>query len=189
MVACSDLPYNEITNDMIDKISAFEYLFTKLVEWGDSLRPCVPKSSFTRLKVLRLLFFVASIKDQNDSDLLDIFNNFFALPNGPVESDIYERITSDSLPSYSFKNFSFSMKKEYTLDNLDDTIKARIDASIRLLYCRNRIIVSYSIEQLVELSHTWKAWQSAMSIAAILGKGSYPMSVNSIRTSSSLFSL
>lgn len=73
------------------KIFCFEYMLFQLMEWYRDLRPSQnPLNSFTRLKSLKLLFFVATVEaSESNEGLLSIFDNFYAMGNGPVESDVY----------------------------------------------------------------------------------------------------
>lgn len=168
---------------MDKKIKAFEYILNRIIKWGEESVPSVPISSFTRLKVLKLLFLIATVKNEYDNDLLDIFDNFYALANGPVESDVYNCITSDSLTFYSFKSFSVTSKLQYSSNDLDTVLKDRLDVSIAKMRSENPYLVSYSAERLVELTHNWAAWQNSIQIAKLLGKGSAKMSTESIRNS------
>lgn len=172
-----------------NKIFAFEYLLTQLIEWGAEKKPAVPTSSFTRLKALKLLFFTAAVKNEEGGDLLDLFDNFYALPNGPVESDVYNIITSDQLTYYTFKDFSLGRKIPYSDSGLCDDIKARINTAIEALKKKNGNLVSYRAEELVALSHSWMSWQNSIRIAKALGKGSYRMDINKIRTNAQFFSV
>ena len=171
------------------KILAFEYLLTQLIEWGAEKKPAVPTSSFTRLKALKLLFFTAAVKNKEGGDLLDLFDNFYALPNGPVESDVYNSITSDQLTYYTFKDFSLGTKRQYSDNELCDEIKRRINIAVDVLKNKNDNLVSYRAEELVALSHSWMSWQNSIRIAKILGKGSYRMEINKIRTNAQFFSV
>ena len=171
------------------KILAFEYLLTQLIEWGKEKKPAVPLSSFTRLKALKLLFFTAAVKNDEGADLLDVFDNFYALPNGPVESDVYNCITSDQLTYYTFKDFSLGTKRQYYDDGLCDEVKIRINVAVESLRRLNGDLVSYKAEELVVLSHSWMSWQSSIQIAKALGKGSYRMDINKIRTNAQFFSI
>ena len=175
--------------DMDTKKETFEYLLTQLLKWGNEITPPVSPYSFTRLKALKLLFFAAAVKNEDGRDLLDIFNNFYALPNGPVESDIYNYITSDQLSYYTFKNFSFNMKNQYSDKVIDDELKQRINTAVASLRSKNMFLVAYSAERLVLLSHIWQSWQDANQIAKALGKGSYHMDVNHIRINNQIFAL
>lgn len=175
--------------DVKIKILAFEYYLTQMLRWGDSIKPTVPHSSFTRLKALKLLFFTAAVKNKNGLDLLDIFDNFYALRNGPVESDVYNYITEDLLTYYSFQNFYLHTKKQYSDIGLDNDLKCRIDDAIASLRLKNDSIVAYSAESLVTLSHAWKAWQRSIQVAHMLGKGSYQMNVDRIRANEQIFTI
>lgn len=174
---------------MLEKLIAFEYILNQLLEKGVEGNSKFFQSSFTRLKALKLLFLVAAVKNQYGNDLLDVFDNFYALPNGPVESDVYNSITADTLQYYSFKNFSASEKQVYSTNGLNDDLKERLDESISSLLKVNDKILSYSAEQLVTLSHMWSAWGNAIALAKAFDKGSYPMSINSIRNCNQIFSL
>lgn len=171
------------------KKQAFEYLLTQMLKWGSEMAPAVSALSFTRLKALKILFFTSAIQTETGSDLLDVFDNFYALPNGPVESDIYNCITSDRLDYYTFMNYSCSEKKQYDETVIDADLKSRIDQAIMALRRKNERIVTYSAEQLVQLSHTWLSWQNAIQTAKALGKGSYPMGVDNIRSNTQIYLL
>lgn len=175
--------------DVNTKIQAFEYWLTQMLKWGNENELKVSFSSFTRLKALKLLFFTAAVQNEDSSDLLDVFDNFYALPNGPVESDIYNYITADQLTYYTFKNFSIETKQLFVDSGLNNEMKLRIEKSIESLKMKNRHIVTYNAEQLVSLSHTWLSWQNAIQIAQALGKGSYKMDVKLIRDNVQTFAL
>ena len=175
--------------DITIKIKSFEYWLTQILQWGNELTPQVPVSSFTRLKALKLLFFTSAIKDSEGNDLLDVFDNFYALPNGPVESDIYNCITADLLTYYTFKDFSVGKKQEFEDNKLNEDLKKRIDNAIVTLRKKNERIVSFNAEQLVALSHSWPSWQNAIMIAKVLGKGSYKMDVRQIKNNPQFFGI
>lgn len=175
--------------DITLKIRAFEYLLTQMLQWGGEMKPEVPVLSFTRLKALKLLFFAAAVKNETGEDLLDVFDNFYALPNGPVESDIYNYITSDQLTYYTFKDFSFGTKQQYDEEGLSDELKNRIKSAVSALKQKNDKIVTYNAEHLVALSHIWLAWQDSIQIAKALGKGSFPMDIDKIRNNSQIFTI
>lgn len=168
-----------------NKLLCFEYLLHQLFVWYNECRPQdMNYLSFTRLKVLKLLFFVSAIR-ANDDDLLDIFGNFWAMQHGPVESDIYDAMVMDAFDYYSFKTRTVSSKKSFELEIVEKEIgqfKVQIDAAIAQLKHVNRTLVLSPAFDLVELSHKWSAWKLAMSVANLNGKGSSRMSVDDIRT-------
>lgn len=168
-----------------NKLLCFEYLLYQLISWYNECRPQdMNHLSFTRLKVLKLLFFVSAIR-ANDDDLLDIFGNFWAMQHGPVESDIYDAMVMDAFDYYSFKTRTVSCKKVFELEVVEKEIgqlKIKIDAAITQLKYVNKTIVLSPAFDLVELSHKWSAWRLAMSVANLNGKGSSRMSIDDIRT-------
>lgn len=69
----------------------------------------------------------------------------------------------------------------------DQTIVDAINQSIAELKRINPNIIGYNAARLVEISHLWRCWIVAMSIAKLLGKSSYKMSSLSIRNSNQFF--
>lgn len=172
-----------------NKKQAFEYILNQMLCWNYEITHDSTYLSFTRLKALKLLFFVAAVKNDDEYDLLDVFDNFYALQNGPVESDIYNCITRDELDYYTFINFSINQKHPYNSSELPSELKCRIDAAVSTLKKINYNLVTYKAEQLVVLSHFWQSWQNAFQIAKALGKGSYRMDSLRIRNNTQFFSL
>ena len=87
------------------KIFCFEYMLFQLMEWYRDLRPSQnPLNSFTRLKSLKLLFFVATVEaSESNEGLLSIFDNFYAMGNGPVESDVYNAMVENTMSIFDFR--------------------------------------------------------------------------------------
>ena len=176
----------------------FEYAIFKLVEWFKEIEPQKNVTHhFSRLVSLKLLFFISTIKNSvnicnqvnasktnESSDLLDIYENFYAMQYGPVEIDIYTAIVTSQTQNYIFGIHSLKGSPNINVFNcLPQNFKDRIDESITRLRVINPNIVSYAPFQLVELSHKWDAWQNAMATAELFGKGRERMSVESIRNS------
>ena len=183
---------------MNNKLLCFEYVLTQLISWYKELSPDDAELvSFTRLKVLKLLFFVATIRLNDtapineDNDLLNIFDNFYAMQHGPVESDVYNAMVSSNLEHYDFKSLTINIG---TIDNnsfntINRETRDRIDVSIQLLRNNNENIVLYTAAQLVELSHKWDCWKMVMHMAELFSKGSMLMRVEIIRNSRKYFAL
>jgi uncharacterized phage-associated protein len=162
------------------KIFCFEYMLFQLMEWYRDLRPSQnPLNSFTRLKSLKLLFFVATVEaSESNEGLLSIFDNFYAMGNGPVESDVYNAMVENTMSIFDFSDRCPLQKCEVedsTFDAIDRDVKEQIQHSIKILRERNPSIILYTPFQLVELSHTRESWSVAMEIASLLGKGSAKM--------------
>lgn len=171
------------------KKSAFEYLLNGLLEWFSNVTLYKNSSSFSRVKVLKLLFFVAAIKDSKGNDLLDIFDKFYAMPHGPVESDIYNYMSRDELKYYSFNEIYLKPKQVYSVnsENLPLEIRTRIDNAIKCLRLENPLIINKGAFELVEISHKWIVWKNSMKIAELGGKSSSLMLVESIRSNPPIF--
>lgn len=69
----------------IDKIEAFDYMLHLFEKWRDSHEE-LKNEPFPKLTVMKLLFLAAAPKKDGGDDLLDIFDNFYAVPYGPVEN-------------------------------------------------------------------------------------------------------
>lgn len=170
-----------------NKILLFEYLICCLIEWyKDTMSNNKNLNKhFSRLTALKLLFFVSTIKDteNENKDLLDIFDNFCAMQYGPVEIDIYTAIVDEKTQLYKFGVHELIVNSENNtiFDSLNPQDKNRIDRAIMLLKNRNTKIISYPASILIDISHKWEAWQSAISLASMLGRRCENMPTNSIR--------
>ena len=178
----------------MNKILCFEYVLYQLSNWYKDLCSYDPAlTSFTRLKVLKLLFFTSAIhSEEKEDDLLDIFHNFYAMQHGPVESDIYSAMVNSSLEHYNFKSIYISIENPFDIscfNDIEKPLRDRIDASVHLLRSKNEKLITYTASELVNLSHQWESWQIAMHMADTLGKGSEPMDVKLIRSNCQYFSL
>ena len=174
--------------NMSIKKSSFEYLLNRLLKWFEEVAPQKNVASFTRVKTLKLLFFVSAIKDENGKDLLDIFDNFYAMPHGPVESDIYNLMSKNTLDYFSFADIYMSIKKDYKLPEiLDENIISRIDNAISRIRIVNPRIITLGAFDLVDISHKWSVWKNSMRVAELLGKSSQLMPVEGIRANIQIF--
>lgn len=162
----------------MNKNSAFEYLLNKFLEWQNEQNVSVP---MTKVKALKLLFYVASIPVMN-RDLLDIFNKFYAMQYGPVESDIYTAILNDDLAHYSFQNSNIYIKKSYHRSpELSDADISRLDASFAMLKARDCDMIKLSAFDLVQRTHSWSCWKDTIFLSQLLGLSSYKMSSSDIK--------
>lgn len=167
----TNLQYN-----METKIRALEYIIDCLIEWyKEQLRNDNYLTSFTKLKVIKLLFFVSAVNATKDNaGLLNIFNRFVAMPFGPVESDIYNQINISNIGKYTVSDKSLSVGEEEQV-MLEDGIRVQIDNSIQRLKDINPALVGYTAFELVDLSHKWSCWQVVYNYALQINKGSFPI--------------
>ncbi len=145
------------------KIQATNYLLKELLKWqGDKLGN---SENMDLLKFIKLNFFVASvgISENTDDTLLDLaFDNFYALPYGHVESDIYELIKQDKLDIFTLEDQNIVYKNRDAIestDSLDENIKLKIGNGIQLLNEKNEDIIAYKPFDLVEISHRYYSWR------------------------------
>lgn len=175
---------------MEEKLKYFDYFILRLIKKksGSDMTNNIynPKSDspalycFNKLKLLKLLFLVASIKDSSNNDLLEIFNRFYAMPYGPVESDIYENI--NNIPNFYVLNNRIEVKPDYNFTyNINDSIFSRINTAIELLDQRNSHLIDMSAFDLVELTHKADSWKIVYSNALRLNKNSQLMPIDIIR--------
>lgn len=172
---------------METKKVAFSYMITLFLNWYkeinkiENIQDCY--SSFSKLSLLKLLFLTSAIRTDNDdinSDLLDVFSSFNALPYGPVESDIYNAIIADDIPVFTIGDRAI-WENEIALEGLDQNLKTRIEKSINALKSKNSALINAGAFQLVEITHKWKSWSEAYSFAEFIGQKSIEMNLTEIK--------
>lgn len=182
-----------IMSDRKNKILCFEYLVSLLIKWHQkqSNEERLYLRSFSKLKLLKLLFFVAAVDASNENDgLLDIFDNFYAMQHGPVESDVYDAITANETNKYQFTDRSIKdANDQFDFSTLSTPIKNRIEKSLKNLINKNENIILLSAFDLVDLSHKWNCWKISIETAHILNIGSIKMNTEIIKKDRKIFSL
>lgn len=171
--------------DKTIKIKAFDYMLQQFDRWRTDYfqNQNIPVKPLSRLIVLKLLFLTAAPKTNEGKDLLDVFDNFYALPYGPVESDIYNAIQENKLPSYCIKERSVEKKIQQSY-SLQDSLITRINTALEELKDINPSIISLSSFELVEITHKWDSWNRSMRFAEFMGRSSAKMLTESIRSDS-----
>ena len=175
----------------IDKIEAFDYMLHLFEEWRDNYETIKGKP-FPKLTAMKLLFLAAAPKKDRGDDLLDIFDNFYAVPYGPVESDVYNAMCEDKLPSFSVKYRSIEPREvaePYNAKRYNDKFYHRVRNAVNDLREKNEKLVLLNAFELVEITHRWSSWDRAMDFAEFMGQMSAKMSIDSIRDSSKIFDL
>lgn len=168
----------------VDKIEAFDYMLHLFEEWRDN-HETIKGKPFPKLTAMKLLFLAAAPKEEGGDDLLDIFDNFYAMPYGPVESDVYNAIQEDKLPSFSVKYRSIEPREgaePYNAKRYNGKLYHRVRNAVNDLKEKN--------EKLVLLNaFRWSSWSRAMDFAEFMKQLSAKMSIDSIRDSSKIFDL
>lgn len=175
----------------IDKIKAFDYMLQLFEEWRNSHEELKNKP-FSKLKAMKLLFLAAAPKEQGGSDLLDIFDNFYATSYGPIEIDIQKAMCEDRLPSFSVNYYSIEPREgaePYNAKRYNDKFYHRVRNAVNDLKKKNEKLVLLNSLELVEITYRWSSWNQAMDFAEFINQSNVKMSINSIRDSSKIFDL
>lgn len=164
-----------------DKLVCFEFLMQEFIQWYKETTNNNDLQSFTRLKIHKLLFLTAAVNASvEDKKLLDIFDNFYAMQYGPVESDIYNAMVNNSFSYLSFSNRVLEYKENTTLPSIEESLQNKIQEAIEAIKAENQDLIKYPASKLVDITHKWSSWKYAMEIADIFGKGSEKMTIESI---------
>lgn len=145
---------------MNPKIQYLEYIIQRLIEWYREVNPTgLPEQGIDKLKVFKMVFFIATANsDESNPDLLRIFNNFTAMPYGPVELDLYRDL--GNIRNYQLgRTLTINQELDTTNTNLDIDVLTLIDNSIaKLREIDDKFLLKRSFE-LVEISHKWFSWR------------------------------
>lgn len=169
------------------KIEYFEYFIYKLKYWYEENGCLNFNENMSRVKAEKLLFLCSSIKNPYGEDLLDIFDNFYALPNGMLEQDIHNAMVEDNMKNMSFKDRKFIFKNLYFNSLLNDLEKERIDIAIGCLKAVNSELVRESPMELSEINKKWICWKTSWMVAESLKKQSEKTTLEIIRNSKPYF--
>ena len=172
-----------------NKIACFEFMMDELVAWVTELGGN-PKTELNLLKVIKLNFFIAAASSsESDKGLLEVFNNFHAMPYGHVESSVYDAVKGiPGLTKYILKGNSIDWNQNTI--NLDSKNQTMIKESIgRIKILTYNKLVLQSGAYLVDLSHTWHSWRLFYSLAKSMDKKSMKIPSEVIQRETKIFSL
>lgn len=153
---------------MPNKFKSFEYLLLKLEEWYvTSTEKVANDNDLSVLKSLKLLFLTTAadieLNHQSSGEglLIDTtFTNFFAMPLGHVESDIYSHIkeTKGILEYFNIGKNGLEKNSSPFTDYFDiDT--NRIDSALNHLKEFHPMLITMEPFELVDLTHKWDSWR------------------------------
>jgi uncharacterized phage-associated protein len=175
----------------MDKNQAFNYMITLFKEWHikETSDNSAYKTAFSKLSLLKLLFLTAATPNDESSDLLDVFDNFYALPYGPVESDIYKDINADTISNFTITERAIIEKVAQESGNKELTAaeQLRIKNAVDTLRSKNSKLVTLNAFELVNITHRWDSWQSAYSFAQFMEQQSAKITSESIRNDKNKF--
>ena len=174
----------------MSKETSFNYFCIRLIArydelWLESMYKDASER-FWRLWVMKMLFFAVISETWNKSDLLNIFNKWSALPNGPVEMDCYDFIkTHDSaLSEQAFEELL--LKKTLNTNWITEPEKSLIDWAIRSI---PMVLFTKKTFELVELSHRYKSWRDNFLLAISRNSRAYSIKIEEIRNETILEAL
>lgn len=173
-----------------EKIPYVDFLIRSLLKWHNEF--CNKENNdLSTLKVLKLVFFVTAVDtriDSQDSLLDTVFDNFYAMPYGHVESDVYSIIKEGLITGIIVNNKKTTISgSDYY--NLDSIITEKIESSINKLKDLNPHLIGLTSFDLVELSHSWYSWQYFYCLAQKQGLNSLAIENSVIKEEDKIFSL
>lgn len=173
------------------KIKAFEYLIQQLIVWFKESKPGVDYSTdFTKLKLTKLLFFTTAVNtSERNQGLLEVFDNYWALPFGHVESDVYNNL--DITAYFDITKNGLTTKGELPANYFNEINEyiPLLEESLNCLKKENFELIQYTAFDLVELSHSWQSWQSIFNLARSHNKSSMKIPNSLIQAEPKFFSL
>ena len=181
---------------MENKIEIFEFIVHKLKDWFiekneiNSFEEFNLKNDFSTLKLLKLHFLVSSIESTTDDRLLNQFS-FFAMPYGPVETEIYNRIKiNPNFNSFIVDNYKSTFNQGMYVGVWNNPILINsIENSISKLKEIDNNLINADAGSLVELTHKWNSWKITYSQARGLGVYSKEMNNELIKNDNKYLSL
>ena len=172
-----------------EKLPYFEYFAKLLVDWH-SQKSGTTTNDLSTLKVLKLLFFASAVdtKANYEDTLLDtIFDRYYAMPYGHVESDIYSLIRDNRLINVTINNQRSIINSEIELPS--QKLKKDIEKAVESLKISNPNIILASSFELVDLSHSWYSWQYFYKLAKKQGFNSIQIPISEIKEEEKIFML
>ena len=156
----------------MDKLIPFDYVVNQIIVWYNNEGGNLENNDLSKLKLAKLLFFISAASTMSGTPgLLAIFNDFYAMPYGHVESEIQDRI--EQSVHYDISRNGLTIKAHYsdTENNiLDQGFKNLVNEALQKLKGLNSALVLYDPFRLVELSHEWQSWKTVFSLAKRHGK-------------------
>lgn len=172
------------------KVQYFEYIIFKLFNWSKE-RYLGQLNDFSVLKTMKLLFFVTAAKASKEEAILldEVFDNFYAMPFGPVESDVYDIVRKKHglLEFYQIDNISTSQVSEPDFSNLNKRYTSAIDSSVELLLSSYPDLFDLGAFELVDLSHMWRSWKVTFKEAQNTGRLSKYIENDLIKSDDKIF--
>lgn len=181
---------------METKIQIFEFIVHRLKDWFMekngiyNIDDFNKKNDFSVLKLIKLHFLVTTIDSAKNDALLNQFT-FYAMPYGPVETFIYNRIKDNPIfNSFTVDNFKSDFRNDnYQSEWNDMYLIDIIDNSIAKLKDIDYNLINADAGSLVEVTHKWNSWKMTYSQARDSGVYSKEMNNELIKNDNKYLSL
>jgi len=180
---------------MDTKIEIFETIVHKLKDWFmeennmASIADFNSNNDFSILKLIKLHFFVTAINSNEDNTLINRFD-FFAMPYGPVETDIYKQIKiSCVFSNFSIDNFNANFTENTPNKTISEGIINSINNSITSIKEIDSSFINADAGSLVELTHKWNSWRVVYDEARSNGIYSKPIPRELIKNDNKILNL
>jgi uncharacterized phage-associated protein len=161
------------------KMTAFDHVVFRLTEWYTEEKDSWQISNdLSKLKLTKLLFFTAAITaTPDDPGLLNIFDDFAALPYGHVESTVQDHMQNSTSFNITRDGLTYRTEVERyePMSFADQDVAQRIDNAIMTLKAKNPKLITLNAFDLVDLSHRWQSWITIFALARQNGKLSMPI--------------
>jgi hypothetical protein len=169
-----DVKMEQPTNQS-DKIKYFNYFLYKLYQHKGS------KNDFGKNKINPLFFFLLNAVD--GYILYDIFDDFYALPYGPIEKTINHLIKNQEELSFTITRFDLDKKNDF-IPFQDENTKLIDKAFDRLV---TTTLIEKSVSYMVDLSMEHESLLNARRNAIKENKLAYPMSNDDLKNELKFF--
>lgn len=157
-----------VNSKLNTKILAYQYAIFRLMQWEESVTR--KRNTIGSVKSTHLIFYltVSRIKEGGTYLLYHVFNNYYAMPYGVLESDIYNILANKFELDYlnvSSSDTKINVNKNiYDIyDLLDPKIVSEIDLGIEKLKSINPNIITYSTSDTIGMSKMSYAYGKASS--------------------------
>ncbi|MBO9674182.1 MAG: hypothetical protein J7577_12100 [Sphingobacteriaceae bacterium] len=157
------------------KLDLFEIFLDKMVRWycdrhAISAEEFYADNDFSKLKIIKLHFFACSTDDQ----ALNLFNRFYAMPLGHVESEVYDSL--NSMKNFIVDNEKLTLRAgAFSQPAVNQDSYFTVVRMVENLQMINNGIIDYRPFDLVELSHRWSSWALVFAQAKKSGQFSRPI--------------
>jgi uncharacterized phage-associated protein len=156
----------------METINIFKNIVFELRDWYVTKRDISMDlfndfNDFTILKIIKLHFFVVTINCEEESDLLDN-NTFYAMPYGPVETNVYnfyKKSKGDFDGLFTISNEKIVFSDGAISPEITRELKEKISNAIQKLDELEPNLILAGAGSLVELTHTWNTWKKYYSLA------------------------